>query len=338
VADKVFEDYEGQLKEVFTYFAKSKSTDQFKDITIPIEEVINMFKKAGIVKGTDGKPANAPLKVEDLIASIERYFSPDQQLVAKQANEEAFKAYLDANPQLVPSKHVAQAQPGEGAEGDQPDAAAHEIDEAKVAEETAAAREKWLKQVLCEHLVYLRGVEVTYFEFKEIMLDVTINHLRYLLDPKSTGKVKPMLTRFLDEHFLRRLGALIRFSHNQAMISHSQSTNTQGPSNARLWPESDKDRVIRVKMEERRRIEEDERLKREEFERQQAEALKEQQEQEAARRKVASAEGGHHHQHHAHHEEDTSKVHGGEHNQDENEEVENAQQEDYGDEDAEEEY
>ena len=122
------------------------------------------------------------------------------------------------------------------------------------------------------------------------------------------------------------------------MLSHSQSTNTQGPSNARLWPESDKDRVIRVKMEERRRIEEDERLKREEFERQQAEALKEQQEQEAARRKVASAEGGHHHQHHAHHEEDTSKVHGGEHNPDENVEVENAQQEEYGDEDAEEEY
>lgn len=98
MADKVFDDYEGQLKEVFTYFAKSKSTDQFKDITIPIEEVINMFKKAGIVKGTDGKPSNALLKVEDLIASIERYFSADQQLVAKQGNEDAFKAYLEANP------------------------------------------------------------------------------------------------------------------------------------------------------------------------------------------------------------------------------------------------
>ena len=160
-----------------------------------------MFKKAGIVKGTDGKPSSAPLKVEDLIASIERYYSPDQQLVAKQGNDEAFKAYLEANPQLVPSKHNAHAQPGEGAEGDQPEAASHVVDEVKVTEETAAAREKWLKQVLCEHLVYLRGVEVTYFEFKEIMLDVTINHLRYQLDPKSTGKVKPMLTRFLDEHF-----------------------------------------------------------------------------------------------------------------------------------------
>ena len=71
------EDYDGALKEVFTYFAKSKSTEQFKDLTIPIDEVFNMFKKAGIVKGTDGKPSNAVLKVEDLIASVERYYSPE---------------------------------------------------------------------------------------------------------------------------------------------------------------------------------------------------------------------------------------------------------------------
>jgi len=49
-----------------------------------------MFKKAGVIKGTDGKPSSAPLKVDDLLASVERYFSPDQTLVAKQGNEEAF--------------------------------------------------------------------------------------------------------------------------------------------------------------------------------------------------------------------------------------------------------
>ena len=104
MAEKVFEEYEGPLKEVFTYFAKSKSTDQFKDITIPIEEVINMFKKAGIVKGTDGKPSSAPLKIEDLVASIEKYYSPDQHLASKQFNEDNFKSYLEANPHLLPSK------------------------------------------------------------------------------------------------------------------------------------------------------------------------------------------------------------------------------------------
>lgn len=113
----------------------------------------------------------------------------------------------------------------------------------------------------------MRGVEIVYFEFKEILLDVALNHLRPLLDPKNTGKVKPVLVRFLEDHFLKRLGALIRFSHNQAMISHSQSTHTQGPSNARLWPESEKDKIIKQKMEEKRRIDEEERLKKEEFER-----------------------------------------------------------------------
>lgn len=53
---------------------------------MPIEEVINMFKKAGVVSGSDGKPANAPLKIEDLIAAIEKYYSPDQHLEVKYAD------------------------------------------------------------------------------------------------------------------------------------------------------------------------------------------------------------------------------------------------------------
>jgi hypothetical protein len=90
VADKIFDEFEGPLKEIFTHFAKSKSTENFKDITMPIEEVINMFKKANIVKGSDGKPASAPLSIEELIASVEKYFSPEQRLENKLANQEAF--------------------------------------------------------------------------------------------------------------------------------------------------------------------------------------------------------------------------------------------------------
>jgi hypothetical protein len=77
VAEKIFDEYEGPLKEVFTHFAKSKSNETFKDITMPIEEVINMFKKAAIVRGSDGKPANAPLSIEDLISAVEKYFTPE---------------------------------------------------------------------------------------------------------------------------------------------------------------------------------------------------------------------------------------------------------------------
>ena len=61
--------------------------------------------------------------------------------------------------------------------------------------------------------MYLRGVEIVYFEFKEILLELAINKMRQILDPKNTGKVKTVLTKFLEEHLLKRLGALIRYSH-----------------------------------------------------------------------------------------------------------------------------
>ena len=93
------------------------------------------------------------------------------------------------------------------------------------------------------------------------------------MDPVSTGKIKPMLTLASPS---RRLYSVLAQS-GDALAALAFGTNIRGPSNARLWPESDEDRVIRVKMEERHRIEEDEKLKREEFESRQAEALKEQQ-------------------------------------------------------------
>ena len=123
---------------------------------------------------------------------------------------------MDANPSLTPSKPPA---PVEGEEESKEKADEIEALTHKYNEEVALAKEKWHKQVLCEHLVYLRGVEIVYFEFREILLDLSLNKLRNVLDPKNTGKVKPVLTKFLEEHFLKRLGALIRFSHAQAMLS-----------------------------------------------------------------------------------------------------------------------
>ncbi len=104
---------------------------------MPIEEVINMFKKAGVVSGSDGKPSNAPLKIEVLIASIEKYYSPDQHLEVKYANEEAFKAFLAANPALNP--HAQAPKPAEGEESSETPEE-QEQREIKSAEEQAAAR------------------------------------------------------------------------------------------------------------------------------------------------------------------------------------------------------
>jgi hypothetical protein len=87
-------------------------------------------------------------------------------------------------------------------------------------------------------------VEIVYFEFREILLDLAVNKLQTVLDPKHSGKVKPVLTKFLEEHFLKRLGALIRHAHNQAMLSQSQQQSQDKQTGARNWPMSEKDRII----------------------------------------------------------------------------------------------
>jgi len=110
-----------------------------------------------------------------------------------------------------------------------------------------AAREKWHKATICEHLVFLRGVEVVFFEFREILLDIASNKLRDHLDPKRHGKIKVILTKFLDENILKRLGALIRFNNARDI------TMVGGVQAARAWPESEKDKILLLKMEERHR-------------------------------------------------------------------------------------
>ena len=102
-------------------------------------------------------------------------------------------------------------------------------------------------------MVSLRGVELIYFEFRELLVDLAANKVpRDQVDPKRTGKVKVFLTKFLDELLLKRLGAFIRHAGNQGSSKAPVTTAA-----ARKWPESEKDRLIRVKVEERHRIEEE---------------------------------------------------------------------------------
>ena len=251
-------------------------------MTLQIEDLVEMFRKAGFVQGADGKPASAPLKAQDVIASVERFYSPEQRLESKLSNEALFEAFLLANPSLVPLRNSAGEEDSEEMR-------------LKVEEEIQAARAKWVKQVICEHLVSLRGVELVYFEFREVLMDMAVHRLRDTLDPKRTGKVKGLLTKFLDEHLLKRIGALIRSAKAKLQVS-DVSTGAQA---TRAWPESEKDRLIRLKMEERRKAEEEERLRQEELRRieeeqralQQAEAEAEETEEQARLRLAQQEEG-----------------------------------------------
>lgn len=77
IAEKVFEELEKPLKEVFVHFSKRKSSSfGIEDITLEVDEIINLFKKAEILDGVN-------LKLEDLLGSVEKYYSPETRLESK---------------------------------------------------------------------------------------------------------------------------------------------------------------------------------------------------------------------------------------------------------------
>ena len=91
IAEKVFEEYEPQLKQVFSFFSKRGKSSSFgvEDITLEVDDLINMFKKTELLgsgNASDSKPR--PLQLSDLISSVEKYYSPDSRLEAKLTNEQ----------------------------------------------------------------------------------------------------------------------------------------------------------------------------------------------------------------------------------------------------------
>jgi hypothetical protein len=99
-----------------------------------------------------------------------------------------------------------------------------------------------------------------FFEFKEIMLDIAMK-LRDIIDPK-TGKSRVVLTKFIEDFLLKKLNPYIKFN-----IQIGKS----GSGAARVWPESLKDKEIKVKMEEKRKREDEQRRKQEEKRKQEKE-------------------------------------------------------------------
>lgn len=60
-----------------------------EDITLEVDDLINMFKKAELLG--DGQK-NRPLQLSDLIASVEKFYAPETKLEAK-LTQEQFNIY-----------------------------------------------------------------------------------------------------------------------------------------------------------------------------------------------------------------------------------------------------
>jgi len=97
--------------------------------------------------------------------------------------------------------------------------------------------------VISKHLVFIKGLEIVFFEFKEIILALAVK-LREAVDPK-TGKLKVVLTKFIEDWLLRRLSSFLKFQI-PAVAAKADA--------AREWPESNKDTEILALKREKERI------------------------------------------------------------------------------------
>ena len=128
--------------------------------------------------------------------------------------------------------------------------------------EKVEAYEQWRSQTISQHLIYIKGVEIVFFEFKEIILALAVK-LRDQVDPK-TGKLKVVLTKFIEDWLLRRLNSFVKFSI---------PTSKAKADAARQWPESQKDLEIKALTTDK--IQEEESMKRREVEQQREQAERE---------------------------------------------------------------
>lgn len=78
IADKLFEEYDTQMKQVFKFFSKKGKAASFgvEDATLEVDDLINLFKKTELLDGRK-------LKLEDLINAVEKYYAPDTKLATK---------------------------------------------------------------------------------------------------------------------------------------------------------------------------------------------------------------------------------------------------------------
>lgn len=124
----------------------------------------------------------------------------------------------------------------------------------------------WKQGILSAHLLYIKGVELVYHEFKELLLELALR-LKDKVDA-APGKLRSLVKKFLDELFLKRLRPLIKFDMGHKVSGGSNGAPSLG---TRSWPESQKDQTIKEIMEVRRKQEEEEQKKRDEEAKRQAE-------------------------------------------------------------------
>ena len=239
--------YYDQLHSVFRYFGRQSSQNALqKDETLSIGDLLNMFRKAKILDTNK-------ISTQDFIAIVEKYHaSGDGLKLTEKLSNDNFKAYIQANPSMLRintevqeilannEEIEAQKKIGVVPEKELIEPLTDEYIRERTAAESAELYEPWVERTIAEHTLFIKGSEVMFFEFKEILFDVA-RKLKDQVEPK-TGKMTVVLQKFIEEWLLRRLLAFVKFEIPPVPV--------RGKEASRTWPESDKDVAIREKKEQ----------------------------------------------------------------------------------------
>ena len=270
---------------MFKYFSSKQASEASltEDVTLLISEVINVLAKCKLIDSKVG------ITQEDAVKVIEQYFAKGTRLQDK-LEHDLFIRFYKENPLLLQINREIDARRKKNADikkrrdehdkmlkkmhEEDPEATQKvepftqteepeiddEIRRAKEEEQLAVLKEQWHKDVVSKHLIYVKGVEICFFEFKEILLAFACQ-LREKIDPK-TGKLKVVLTKFIEDWILPRLQSFVKFKIPTSKLKADAS---------RAWPESQKDLDIKVIKQEQQKKAQEELKKKAERDRQAAE-------------------------------------------------------------------
>jgi len=202
---------------VFKYFGSSNSSNPLQsDCTLSVTDLINMFKKAKLLE-------DDRITMVDFISVIEKYHSNGSNLkLTEKLSEAQFKAYLKANPKLLPINAEVQAYKDYRAKVAEYEKDGKPITDIQVVKdipeeerkhredkETAEAHKDWHDSILSQHIMFAKGAEIIFSEFKEIIVEIAIK-LKDKVDP-TTGKKTVIVQKFVEDWFLRRLNSFVKF-------------------------------------------------------------------------------------------------------------------------------
>ena len=262
------------MKHAFALMSKSKRSPLFGaiDQTIDFEDLIGLCKRMGILSKIE--PLAQPLKVEETPLPEESKGEEGSMREEEEKRDlETPVAEGGAAEGATPAE-VSMAKADTSMHQSMGGAPCVTIQQLIAFAEKYYTRESTLegklararseedkRRVFATHLMNVKGAELIYFELKEVLLEVAL-FLREQADPGKAPKVGSVMKKFLEEQLFANFGLA------EAAPSAEEKKRKMPP---RVWPQSEKDKTIRIREEEQRKMLAEEEKRREELRRQEEE-------------------------------------------------------------------